>query len=222
MMLRSFVHDINAKGFIEFLGSSDTTQTVHIFIGMDPVGDGNFRIHVDNPQQTLHCFLSRSRVFRSVLPEMRHLVSYFGIGTGRVVMKTHTPFGSIEIVAHRKTPNANTHFFPLKNHGLVQIVRNVHDKMTPAEGIPRRPVGLHLRTPVNARDAFGLTQMPQVLALRAAFVIRIAHNGTGVTEGGALRRNTALDIGQIGRQNGHVIVCGFHLTDNVRVPMLCV
>jgi len=94
--------------------------------------------------------------------------------------------------------------------------------MTARERVARRPPGLQLRDAANDGDALGLTAVPEVHALRTALVARVAHDGPRVAERLAVGADGALDVRQVGAEDGHFVARVLELLNDVFVPSNCV
>mmetsp|Transcript_22451 Transcript_22451/g.62524 ORF Transcript_22451/g.62524 Transcript_22451/m.62524 type:complete len:351 (+) Transcript_22451:1198-2250(+) len=77
------------------------------------------------------------------------------------------------------------------------------------------------RFAVNVWSSFGLLTMAQVLHLSLPFVTCLAHDwsvGVSVLKGYGI--DAVGNVAQVGSDNGHVVLCGFPLRYQVRVPVM--
>ena len=156
-----------------------------------------------------------------MLPKVRDPVPCLGVVTDSVVMEASTPFWCVHVIPDRKAPDTNRHFFTLKDHGLVEIVRYVDNKVSPRKGKPSSPVRLHLRHPMDLGHGLWLTVVSQMRRLIATtLVVCVAHDGTGLAQGDTVIGDGALDVREVRGEDSHFVLGCFHLLDNVLVPVL--
>mmetsp|Transcript_18980 Transcript_18980/g.53909 ORF Transcript_18980/g.53909 Transcript_18980/m.53909 type:complete len:257 (+) Transcript_18980:467-1237(+) len=135
-------------------------------------------------------------------------------------METNGTLGGVKVVPNGEAANADAHLLPLKDHRLERIVRHVDDEMATREGVASSPPWRQLGLSVDAREPLWLTPVPQMHALNAPLVVRVAHDRSCSTQRSAFRRDGTLHVGEVGGQDCHLVVTLFHLLNDVHVPIL--
>jgi hypothetical protein len=90
-----------------------------------------------------HQFFYLPLIFLGVLPKVRYFVTFF-VPTS-ICVEAYAALGSIMVITICECSDANRRFFSLKNHWLIQVIRNVYNEMTPGKAKTGSPKRLHLR-----------------------------------------------------------------------------
>mmetsp|Transcript_2260 Transcript_2260/g.6253 ORF Transcript_2260/g.6253 Transcript_2260/m.6253 type:complete len:306 (+) Transcript_2260:530-1447(+) len=220
MALRLLVDDVDSKDLVELLRFSHRADAVHILLLVIPRRSRRFGVHVNDAEQASHGLLSDPLVAVSILPKVLDLVADRGILANGVVVKANRALRRVKVVPNRVSTNTDAHLFTLKDHRLVLIVWNVDHEMASREGVSGSPPRCQLRGSADAWETLWLTSMSQVHALDTALVVRVAHDGSCFPQRSSLRRDGSLNVREVGREDGHLIVTLLHLIDDILVPVL--
>mmetsp|Transcript_38649 Transcript_38649/g.92459 ORF Transcript_38649/g.92459 Transcript_38649/m.92459 type:complete len:209 (-) Transcript_38649:1127-1753(-) len=136
-----------------------------------------------------------------------------------IVMKAHTLFRREEIVSYCEPSEPYAHFLALKDHGLVQIVWHSCNEMPSREGIACCPVWLQLWRASDVWYALWLRKMTQVLSLDTTLILCVTHDRPRISQALARGGYAPDHVGQIGRQDGHLIASRLHLIYDADVPV---
>ena len=101
------------------------------------------------------------------------------------------------------------------------VVGNVDEEMSPSETEPCRPEGMQGGRSVNLGHALRLLSVPQMLGGSPSLEVCVAHDGSYV--GNSFTRvdvEVFLDLGEIGGEHRHFVVCRMPLLDDFVVPSL--